>query len=184
MKIYTKTGDAGTTSLIGGTRVSKSEYRIEAYGTVDELMAHIGYLYDQYENNNDQLIEILDRLMSCASILASEDQNIEKLPTITEQDITNLENWTDGMLAEVPQIQHFTLPAGDASMSYTHICRTVCRRAERAAIRSAENGSKIPSEVFKYINRLSDYLYALGRYLAQKNSAKELIWNPRVPQNQ
>lgn len=179
MKIYTRQGDRGTTSLVGGTRVSKADLRLEAYGTIDELMAHLGYYFDMYDADNEQIAEILDRLMTCASLLASEDTTLSKLPQIDQSDIDNLEHWTDDLLNDLPMLTNFTLPTGSPALSYTHICRTVCRRGERAIIRCNEHGDAMPEIVMAYVNRLSDYLYALGRFMGQKTSAREIIWKPR-----
>lgn len=179
MKIYTRKGDKGTTSLVGGTRVSKADIRLDAYGTIDELMAHVGYYFDMYDRDNEHIVEILDRLMTCASLLASEDTTLSKLPQIVQGDIDNLEHWTDELLAELPALTNFTLPAGSAAMSYTHICRTVCRRSERAIIRCNEHGGEVPELVMAYVNRLSDYLYALGRFMGKKTLACEIVWKPR-----
>lgn len=179
MKIYTRKGDKGTTSLVGGTRVSKSDLRLEAYGTIDELMAHVGYYFDVYDSDNEHIIEIMDRLMTCSSLLASQDITLAKLPQIAQSDVDDLERWTDELLLELPDLTYFTLPAGSPALSYTHICRTVCRRAERAIIRCNEHQGEVPELVMAYVNRLSDYFYALGRFMGKKTSAREILWKPR-----
>lgn len=179
MKIYTRKGDSGTASLVGGTRVSKADSRLEAYGTIDELMAHIGYYFDMYDSDNEHIAEIMDRLMTCSSLLAAEDTTLPKLPQIDQHDIDNLENWTDELLKGLPTLTYFTLPTGSPALSYTHICRTVCRRGERAIIRCNQEGGVVPELVMAYVNRLSDYLYALGRFMGQKTSAREIVWRPR-----
>lgn len=180
MKLYTKTGDTGTTSLVGGSRVSKADSRIEAYGTVDELSAHIGYLRDTSTNvHRDELVTVLENLMVCAALLAAEDQTISRLPKLNEDDIEQLERWTDVLMADVPMLKHFTLPTGNAQMSYTHICRTVCRRAERRIITARADHAEIPEIVGRYINRLSDYLYAFGRNTTHTQQTEEFIWNSK-----
>jgi len=192
MKLYTKTGDSGSTSLVGGTRVSKADSRLEAYGTVDELMAFIGHLLDKIADTTKlqgnsfdkeglikELTQILDRLMAVASLLAAEDLTIEKLPHISQDDTRTLEIETDKLLEGLPLLKYFTLPAGNEMVSYAHICRTVCRRAERRIISNLEAGNAVPHEVTRYVNRLSDYLYALTRRLAHELKARELTWDPR-----
>lgn len=178
MKIYTKTGDGGTTSLIGGKRVSKSHPRVEAYGTADELMAHIAHLRDSMTGNirdeyGEELLTILDKLMSVSSVLASE----EELRILEESDVKHLEERIDAMQADLPKIEKFTLPGGHALVSLSHIARTVCRRAERDALR-IESGAESHHLAAKYLNRLSDYLYTLGRKLCVELHAEELLWEP------
>ena len=184
MKIYTRKGDDGTTSLIGGTRAPKNDPRIEAYGTVDELMAHTGYLHDMLKDTFAEqragLEWILDRLMSCASLLAAEGEMGKRLPQVYAEDIARLEREIDGLLAGLPELQHFTLPCGLASLSYAHVCRTVCRRAERRVVSAAERYPEAPEVVREFLNRLSDYFYALGRYLGHAEGASEVRWEPRV----
>ncbi len=180
MKIYTKTGDKGTTALIGGRRVSKAHLRIEAYGTLDELTAHLGYLastaFTLPEDIREELCEIVSRVMDCSAIVASEDETLAKLPSITQLHIEELEKGCDRLLEGLPMLTHFTLPIGAKEMSYSHVCRTVTRRAERAMVRADENDENIPSETMRYINRLSDYLYALGRHLSHLNGEKDVLW--------
>lgn len=180
MKLYTKTGDKGTTSLVGGTRVPKTDPRIEAYGTVDELSANIGYLYDISTNPlREHFITILNNLMACSALLAAEDQTIPKLPKISEDDITEIEKWTDNLMENLPKLHNFTLPVGDIQLSHSHICRTVCRRAERRIITARDINPEIPESVSIYINRLSDYLYAFGRNTVHLNNVKEIEWRPK-----
>lgn len=179
MKLYTKTGDQGTTSLVGGQRVAKNDIRIEAYGTVDELSAHIGYLHDISTNSHKpQLISILSDLMVCGALLAAEDQTIAKLPKLTQSQVEQLEKWTDILMQDVPTLRHFTLPTGNLQLSYSHICRTVCRRAERCIIASRDHHPEIPAVTAQYINRLSDYLYAFGRNTTHSQQSREYIWDP------
>lgn len=184
MKIYTRTGDKGTTSLVGGTRAPKNDPRIEAYGTVDELMAHTGYLHDMLDATREQeraeLKWILDRLMSCASLLASEDTMLDKLPPVYDEDIVRLENGIDRLQEGLPELRHFTLPCGHPVLSYCHVCRTVCRRAERRVVSAADHYPTVPDVVRGYLNRLSDYFYALGRRMGYDLGADDVRWEPRL----
>ncbi|MBI9052233.1 MAG: cob(I)yrinic acid a,c-diamide adenosyltransferase [Bacteroidales bacterium] len=181
-KIYTKTGDKGETSLIGGTRVPKYHDRIEAYGTVDELISYIGLIRDQKIDNHfiSVLIEIQDRLMTCASILATDCENCEvKIPEIIEKDIEMLENEIDTMEQSLPPLTSFILPGGHQTVSFCHIARNICRRAERLSIKVQEQ-YKYSEKVNQYLNRLSDYLFVLSRKLSIDLNAKEIPWKPRV----
>lgn len=181
MKIYTKTGDEGTTSLFGGTRVSKSDLRIDTYGTVDELNSYIGLLRDQDVNQKrkDVLAEIQDRLFTIGSILATEPGNTKvKIPSLTEQDIQFLEKEIDAMDAELPPMRFFVLPGGHASVSFGHVARTVCRRAERLTI-ALDQIEKVEPLVIKYLNRLSDYLFMLCRKMTSELKVEETPWKPR-----
>lgn len=182
MKIYTKTGDTGSTSLFGGRRVSKSDLRIDTYGTVDELNSYIGLLRDQPVNMNrkDQLIEIQDRLFTMGSMLATEAENTKvKIPTLLETDIQYLEKEIDAMELSLPPMKSFVLPGGHPSVSHAHIARTVCRRAERLAV-ALNKQEKIDEQVIKYLNRLSDYLFVLSRKMTQELGAEETPWKPRM----
>jgi cob(I)alamin adenosyltransferase len=181
MKIYTRTGDKGTTALIGGRRVSKNHKRIEAYGTVDELMAFTGLLHSKVPEDYRQfLIEILDRLMTCASVLATDCTDCKvKLPEILESDIQKLENEMDSMDKTLKPLSHFVLPAGNEVVSYCHVCRTICRRSERLAISVSETESPCEMTV-KYLNRLSDYFFVLSRMLTCELNVDEIIWLPRT----
>ena len=181
MKIYTKKGDQGKTGLIGGTRVSKDDMKIEAYGTVDELNAFIGLLRDSVENKNysEQLIEIQDRLFTAGSILAVGDSGTKmKLPSLCEEDITTLEKWIDDMDTNLPEMKSFVLPGGHQAVSICHITRTTCRRAERRVV-SLSQHSNIDKLLLRYFNRLSDYLFTLGRTLANELNIEETPWNPK-----
>ena len=182
MKIYTKTGDAGTTALFGGQRVSKAHLRIDTYGTVDELNAYIGLVRDQEVNHKRQsvLVEVQDRLFTVGAILATEPGNTRvKVPSLQETDITFLEKEIDAMDAELPPMRFFVLPGGHASVSFCHVARTVCRRAERLTV-ALHDQEPIDPLVIKYINRLSDYLFQLSRKMSHELKAEETAWKPRM----
>jgi cob(I)alamin adenosyltransferase len=182
MKIYTKTGDDGTTSLFGGKRVSKSDLRIDTYGTVDELNSWIGVLRDQSINNSRQeiLVEIQDRLFTLGSILATEPGNTKvKIPSLLESDIDFLEKLMDEMDSKLEPMRSFVLPGGHQSISFGHVARTVCRRAERLTIALGKI-DPIDGMVIKYLNRLSDYLFVLCRMMSQELMAEETPWKPRM----
>ncbi len=182
MKVYTKTGDKGETSLIGGTRVPKYHDRIEAYGTIDELISYIGLIRDQKvdEHTIKVLIEIQDRLMTCASILATDCENCKiKVPEIFESDIEYLEKEIDEMEKNLPPLTSFILPGGHQTVSFCHVARNVCRRAERLSIK-VQDQFKNSDKVIKYLNRLSDFLFVLSRKLSTNLNAKEIPWHPRV----
>lgn len=181
MKIYTKTGDSGSTSLIGGTRVSKDNLRIEAYGTVDELNAFLGLLADQPVNQGRLffLRSIQERLFTLNSALASESENTAfNIPDLKAEDIEALEKAMDEMDAELPALRNFILPGGHASVSIAHIARTVCRRAERNVV--ALSQSEFVAELIPiYLNRLSDYFFVLGRKMSAELEIEEVKWRPR-----
>lgn len=182
MKIYTKTGDKGQTSLIGGTRVPKDHIRIEAYGTVDELNSYIGLIRDQKieESHKNSLIEIQDRLFTIGSILASDPVKSKmKIPELKEEDITFLESEIDKMNEVLPEMRSFVLPGGHTTVSFCHIARCVCRRAERKIIHLSSE-SLVPEITIKFLNRLSDYLFMLSRKLGQDLQVTETPWNPRM----
>lgn len=181
MKIYTKTGDKGETSLLSGERVEKTNARIEAYGTVDELNAWVGVLRDsiQDETVNSQLTYIQDKLFTAGSHLATHPENKRdfNLPDITNEHIDMLEKAMDTMDSELPPMRNFVLPGGHIAVSNTHVCRTVCRRAERRVI-DVMNQGKVNEIIVQYLNRLSDYFFVLSRFVAQKNNATETPWKP------
>ncbi|WP_431291741.1 cob(I)yrinic acid a,c-diamide adenosyltransferase [Pedobacter sp. P26] len=182
MKIYTKTGDKGQTSLIGGTRVPKYHSRIETYGTVDELNSYIGLIMCQDIEQHDQhlLKEIQDRLFTIgASLAANPEKSKMKIPDLHETDINLLESEMDLMNETLPALKHFVLPGGNTVVAYCHIARCVCRRAERLTVALAEN-SFVDEHVTVYLNRLSDYLFVLARKLTVYFNAEENIWIPRV----
>lgn len=182
MKIYTKTGDMGTTALFGGKRVSKADLRIDTYGTVDELNSYLGLVRDQEINQKrkDILVEIQDRLFTVGSILATEPGNTKvKVPALHESDITLLETAIDAMDAELPPMRSFVLPGGHPSVSFCHISRTICRRAERLTI-ALHTQESIDPLVIKYLNRLSDYLFVLSRKMAHELQIEETPWKPKM----
>jgi cob(I)alamin adenosyltransferase len=184
MKIYTKTGDKGKTSLIGGTKVSKGHLRIEAYGTVDELNSWIGLCCDltQDEPTRTTLREIQDRLFTIGSTLASDpdkDQKM-KIPDLHETDVLLLEKEIDRMEEVLPAMKNFILPGGHPTISYLHIARCVCRRAERCCVRLETEKDEIGSVVLKYLNRLSDYLFVLARFTGLQLKAEEIPWKARL----
>jgi cob(I)alamin adenosyltransferase len=182
MKIYTKKGDEGKTGLIGGTRVSKHALRIDSYGTVDELNSFIGVVrdYDINEIYKKQLIEIQDRLFTIGSSLASDPEKSKmKIPDLLETDVEILEKWMDEMDAELPEMRFFVLPGGNHAVSFCHVARCVCRRAERLIVELAEKDFVAPL-VLSYMNRLSDYLFVLSRKIALDLKAEEQPWHPRV----
>ena len=182
MKIYTKTGDKGQTSLIGGTRVSKGYIRIHSYGTVDELNSYIGLLRDQQvnESRKDLLKEIQDRLFTIGASLASDPNKSKmKIPDLKEEDITLLEREIDNMNEELPDLKAFILPGGAIPVSYCHIARCVCRRAERHVIELQEK-EFVAELVVMYLNRLYDYLFVLARKMGSELKVEEITWKPRL----
>lgn len=188
MKVYTKTGDKGTTALFGGTRVPKYHLRIDSYGTVDELNSYIGLIRDQEikQHYKEILIDIQDKLFTVGAILATDPEKAilkngkERLniPKISEEEVAQLETEIDAMESELPPMTHFVLPGGHTTVSYCHIARCVCRRAERLA---TELNDMEPTDlmVLKYLNRLSDYLFVLARKLSFDLKADEVKWIPK-----
>lgn len=183
-KIYTKTGDKGTTSLIGGTKVLKSDLRIEAYGTVDELNACIGLCKDVLQDSQSMKIlsEIQDRLFTIGSSLACDPEKETKMriPDLNESDIVLLEKEMDTMNTTIPAMKFFVLPGGHTTLSYLHIARCVCRRAERCCVRMEAAQQEVAPMVLKYMNRLSDYLFVLSRYTGHLLNIEEIPWKPRM----
>jgi cob(I)alamin adenosyltransferase len=184
MKIYTKTGDKGTTSLIGGTKILKSDLRIEAYGTVDELNSYIGLCRDILEDNDVKkiLLEVQDRLFTIGSSLACDPEKETKLkiPDLHEPDVELLEKEIDRMNELIPPMKSFVLPGGHHSVSTIHITRCVCRRAERCCVRLEERNPDSEDIIIKYLNRLSDYLFILSRFIAHQLKVEEIPWKPRL----
>lgn len=187
MKVYTKTGDAGTTALFGGTRVPKHHIRIDSYGTVDELNSFIGLIRDQEIDvrSKEILIHIQNKLFTVGAVLATDPEKMilkngkERLniPKINEEDIQLLENEIDKMETELPPMTHFVLPGGHTTVSHCHVARTVCRRAERLATALYEL-EPFDKHTLKYLNRLSDYLFVLARKLSKDLQADEVKWIP------
>ncbi|MFK5879370.1 MAG: cob(I)yrinic acid a,c-diamide adenosyltransferase [Flavobacteriaceae bacterium] len=187
MKIYTKTGDKGNTSLYGGTRVSKDHIRIEAYGTVDELNANIGLIRDQQIENltSKSLLKIQNELFTLGAMLATpkEKEALKSgkerlnIPKITEQSISYLEEHIDKMNLTLPEMKHFVLPGGHTTVSYCHIARCICRRAERICV-TLNSLEEIDIHIIMYLNRLSDYLFVLARKLTYDNHCEEIPWIP------
>lgn len=179
-KIYTRTGDRGTTSLIGGLRVPKYDERIEAYGTVDELNSWIGLIRDQKsdQRTKDALLEIQDRLFTAESLLARGPETQKKLPAIAETDIVFLEKEIDAMNESLPELSSFILPGGAQAVSFCHLARTVCRRTERLTIKMSES-YPVDDLLIKYLNRLSDYLFVLARKFAHDLGVGDIPWKAR-----
>ena len=182
MKIYTKTGDKGFTSLIGGTRVAKHHIRIESYGTVDELNSYIGLIRDQdiTDHDKDILKQIQDRLFTIGSSLAADPERSKMvIPDLYMADVELLEQEMDAMNEKLPELRHFILPGGNNTISFCHIARCICRRAERITVHLAEE-SPVDEKVNIYLNRLSDYLFTLARKIANEHKIPENQWIPRI----
>ncbi len=181
MKLYTKTGDKGKTSLLGGEKVSKADFQIEAYGNVDELNSFIGLLRDQKNVESrlkQQLYWVQEHLFTIGSTLATE-QGFSgfELPKITTAEISQLEVWIDKFEAELPPIKNFILPGGHPAVSLSHVCRTVCRRSERSIVALNEN-TEIDELILQFINRLSDYFFIFARVLSHSLNVSEIPWAP------
>jgi cob(I)alamin adenosyltransferase len=183
-RVYTKTGDKGTTGLIGGSRVAKDHIRIEAYGTVDELNSYLGLVSDQCSDTaiTHQILEIQDRLFTIGSSLATDPEKAPKmkLPDLNDSDILWLEQRIDEMDDQLPEMKSFILPGGNVAASTAHVARCVCRRAERLCVHMANNNEFVAEQVLKYLNRLSDYLFVLSRFIVHKNGGTEIPWRPRI----
>ena len=181
-KIYTKTGDKGETSLIGGVRVPKYHLRIESYGTVDELNSYIGLVKDMITDANakEVLYEIQDRLFTIGSVLASDPEKSKmKIPDLHETDVELLEKEMDAMDENLPELRSFILPGGHPAVSTAHVARCICRRAERLVVHLS-NESQVPEIIAVYLNRLSDYLFVLSRKIAIDFNVDEIPWRPRL----
>ena len=180
-KIYTKTGDKGETALLGGRRVPKNHIKIEAYGTADELNAFIGLLRDQEiaARYRDVLLEVQDRVFTAESLLARDlgSEDIV-LPGLFEEDVLLLEREIDAMNETLPPLGNFILPGGHPAVSYAHVCRCVCRRAERIIIKLAEEEA-VDELIVRYFNRLSDYFFVLARKIALDLGISDTVWKPR-----
>jgi ATP:cob(I)alamin adenosyltransferase len=181
-KIYTKTGDNGFTSLLGGTKILKSDLRIEAYGTVDELNSYIGLCRDLVSDNaaKNVLREIQDRLFTIGSSLACDPAKEPKMkiPDLKEEDVGLLEEEMDRMNEVLPEMKNFILPGGHPTVSHLHVGRCICRRAERACVRLQDDPDD-RSLIIKYLNRLSDYLFVVARFTSMQMNGSETTWNPR-----
>jgi cob(I)alamin adenosyltransferase len=181
-KIYTKTGDTGQTSLIGGVRVPKYHLRIESYGTVDELNSYIGLVKESITDTHVKniLYGIQDRLFTVGSVLASDPEKSKmKIPDIHEEDVTLLETEMDAMDIVLPELNNFILPGGNIAASYCHVARCVCRRAERLVVH-LQTESEVPQIIAIYLNRLSDFLFMLSRKIVHDAGAIETPWRPRM----
>lgn len=183
MKVYTKTGDKGMTSLIGGERVFKCDERVEAYGSVDELSAFVALLADRLRpdaalaSHVEELNRILSRLMTVEALLATGEGGRDKMAPLAPECVAWLEACIDTMQAALPPIDKFTIPGGHEVVSLCHVCRTVCRRAERAALR-ADQRYGVDATALVWLNRLSDYFYLLGRTLTAHYRVEETLWIP------
>ncbi len=183
-RIYTKVGDKGSTSLIGGTKVPKSHLRIEAYGTADELNSCIGLCRDLITDENSRIIlqEVQDRLFTIGSSLACDPikEPIMRLPDLKEADVELLEKEMDRMNEQLPEMKNFILPGGHPTVSQLHIARCVARRTERCCVRLELESLEVEPVILKYLNRLSDYLFILSRYTCMQLNATEIAWKPRI----
>ena len=178
MKIYTKGGDQGETSLYGGRRVLKDNLRIEAYGTVDELNAFIGLLAANVkEAHADFLLKIQNNLFNCGSSLAADPLKKLDTPSISEKDIGQIESEIDNMTSRLEPLKYFILPGGSQEISYAHMCRTVCRRAERRVI-SLNREEEVDPLIIKFLNRLSDYFFVLARKICSDQGHEDIPWKP------
>ncbi|MFZ9661141.1 MAG: cob(I)yrinic acid a,c-diamide adenosyltransferase [Chitinophagaceae bacterium] len=184
MKIYTKTGDEGTTSLIGGTKVPKSHLRIEAYGTIDELNSYIGLCKDlvEWEHSTGILNEIQDRLFTIGSALACDPIKEPKMriPDLNLSDIMVLESEIDQMELQLEPMKSFILPGGHPTVSHLHVARCITRRAERCCVRLEMESLEVNPMILQYLNRLSDYLFVLARFIAMKLGVPDIPWKPRL----
>jgi cob(I)alamin adenosyltransferase len=183
-KIYTKTGDKGSTSLIGGVRVPKNHIRIESYGTVDELNSYLGMVRDMAQNTlvTEWLHEIQDRLFTIGSVLATDPgKEVKmKLPDLHDNDVIWLEQKIDEMNESLPEMRSFILPGGQLAASTTHVARCVCRRAERICVGMQQQDEVVPEIIIRYLNRLSDFLFVLARYIAHINGVEDTPWRARI----
>jgi len=181
LKVYTKSGDKGSTSLVSGRRVSKDEILLEAYGTVDELNAFVGLLSSENleKGLSDQLILIQNHLFNMGSLLAKDGYEMEHYPTIKEDYITNLESWIDQMTDSLQPLTTFILPSGSKAIALAHVCRTVCRRAERRVV-ACEDHIESMDRIVRFLNRLSDYFFTCSRYIAHCDQIDEVSWSKNI----
>lgn len=180
MKVYTKTGDGGMTSLVGGQRVSKCCERLESYGTVDELNSHIGVLitYCTDKQDRDFLTDVQAKLFVVGGYLATDTSQRDVRPgnIVTPGMVEAVEREIDRLQELVPPLKLFILPGGARSAAYAHVCRTVCRRSEREILRLQETGAEVDSNVIAYVNRLSDYFFVLARKLNVDENVEDITW--------
>ncbi len=180
MKIYTKTGDSGTTSLVGGKRVSKTHVRLEAYGTVDELSAYLGLLQTYLPKEEEKcLIQwVQNRLFDLGSRLATEDDStyLDRMPEVSVDEIVRLEQAIDEMQQGLPLVRSFVLPGGCRGAALCHVCRTVCRRAERRVLAMTDEGIAVDERLVAFLNRLSDFLFVLARKMNNLSGCEEIFW--------
>jgi len=177
MKIYTKKGDTGETSLIGGQRVAKNHIRIECYGTVDELNAQLGVVLCLFTEKARFLKSIQDQLFNIGSHLATGEKSNFKLPAMDNNWITILENEIDAMTTELPELKNFVLPGSDIANAQCHLARCMCRRAERLCV-ALNHMDMVDPLIIQYLNRLSDYLFTLSRWITFKTGSEEIVWKP------
>jgi len=180
MKIYTKTGDKGSTSLLSGDRVPKYDERIEAYGTIDELNSFVGLLRsgNLQEEDKQFLIKVQHNLFNIGSLLALGDKEVKfKMPEISNADIEDIEQEMDKIDAQLPKLKSFVLPGGEQTVAYSHVCRSICRRAERLIVKLSEKYA-VNEDLIKYVNRLSDYFFLLSRKISQDTGFEEIEWKP------
>jgi cob(I)alamin adenosyltransferase len=181
MKIYTKKGDRGETSLIGGKRVPKNHVRVEAYGAIDELISAIGMVRacetDEYYKKF--IFEIQNKLMNIAALLASEGEAVKQLPEISSNDVATLENEIDKITVSLPKLNHFVIPGGNLPESFAHLARSICRRSERIIVSLTQEGHQVPELLEAYVNRLSDFLFTYARRMNQETENTE-IWIPKI----
>ncbi len=186
MKIYTKTGDEGQTSLVGGQRVSKTCERLESYGTIDELCSHIGLLitYCDAKTDRDFLLSVQGTLFVVGGYLATDNSQRDVRPgnIVTDEMVSDVECEIDALQETVPPLRLFILPGGCRSAAQAHVCRTVCRRAEREILRLAESGAQVDSQVIRYVNRLSDFFFVLARKLNVDAGVEDIVWRRKETQ--
>lgn len=177
--IYTKTGDKGTTSLVGGSRVLKCSARVDAYGDLDELVSYLGLCREYLESSlSSDLLQIQNVLFNLESIVACEKEEfLSKLPPVRDEDIKLLEQKIDEMNEVVPPLKQFIIPGGDKASSHLNVARTICRRCERKIVKLSQEAS-VGNEILQYVNRLSDYLFMLSRYVILQKGKEETFWKP------
>ena len=182
MKIYTKSGDKGSTSLVSGRRVSKDEILLEAYGTVDELNSFVGLLSaeDLETGLSDQLIIVQNHLFNIGSLLAKDGYEMDDYPSINEEHVSQLESWIDKMDESLPPLTTFILPSGSRAIALAHVCRTICRRAERRVVGSDDDVIESRDVLVRYLNRLSDYFFTCSRYIAHCDQVDEVSWSKNI----